>query len=160
MTSNTKVGLDGVDKQLVRRLEADGRVSVSELAQSVGMSAPSVAERLRRLEGRGVIRRFTVDINAQVLGFAFEAIVRLKPRPGALKQVEAMLTAQRQFTACDKVTGDDCFIARLALRTIAELDDILDPFHDLAETNTAIVKSSPVRARIPLDLNGLTQKSP
>ena len=61
-----------------------------------------------------------------------------------------MIVQQPRFTQCDKVTGDDCFIARLALRSIAELDDLLDPFHDLAESNTAIVKSSPVRMRLPV----------
>ncbi|RBP52707.1 Lrp/AsnC family transcriptional regulator [Arenicella xantha] len=153
MSLDNKVKLDGVDRQLLRRLITDGRVSVAELAQQIGMSAPGVNERLKRLERRGVIRGFSVEVDLAALGFAFEAIVRIKPRPGALKQVEAMLAKQIRFTMCDKVTGDDCFIARLALYSITELDDILDPFHDLAETNTAIVKSSPVRHRVPIDLS-------
>jgi Lrp/AsnC family leucine-responsive transcriptional regulator len=50
---------------------------------------------------------------------------------------------------CDKVTGDDCFIARLCLRTNDELDVLHDPLHERAETSTALVKSSPVRRRLP-----------
>lgn len=136
--------------QIVRAVLQDGRISITELADRVSMSAPAVTERLRRLEQRGVIQHYQAVINPEKLGYQLEAIVRLKPRPGALKKVEDMIVQQPRFTQCDKVTGDDCFIARLALRSIAELDDLLDPFHDLAESNTAIVKSSPVRMRLPV----------
>ncbi len=136
--------------QIVRAVLQDGRISITELADRVSMSAPAVTERLRRLEQRGVIQRYQAVVNPEKLGYQLEAIVRLKPRPGALKKVEDMIVQQPRFTQCDKVTGDDCFIARLALRSIAELDTLLDPFHDLAESNTAIVKSSPVRMRLPV----------
>jgi Lrp/AsnC family leucine-responsive transcriptional regulator len=51
--------------------------------------------------------------------------------------------------SCDRVTGDDCYVARLALADVAELDDILLPFHDRAETHTSIVKSSIFESRLP-----------
>jgi Lrp/AsnC family transcriptional regulator, leucine-responsive regulatory protein len=142
--------LDDIDRQIIRHLKADGRMALSELAQVIGMSAPSVADRVRRLEARHVIRRFTLELDQSALGFALEAIVRIKPRPGSLHVVEQMIVAEERFTACDKVTGDDCFIARLALKSVAELDTILEPFHEKAETNTAIVKSSPIMNRQPL----------
>ncbi len=142
--------LDSIDRQIIQHLTADGRMALSELAQIIGMSAPSVADRVRRLEARGVIKRFTLELDQQALGFALEAIVRIKPRPGSLHMVEQMIIEEKRFTACDKVTGDDCFIARLALKSVAELDAILDPFHEKAETNTSIVKSSPIASRQPL----------
>ena len=142
--------MDDIDMKIVRTVLQDGRISITELADRVSMSAPAVTERLRRLEQRGVIQHYQAVVNPEKLGYHLEAIVRLKPRPGALKKVEEMIVQQPRFTQCDKVTGDDCFIARLALRSIAELDVLLDPFHDLAETNTAIVKSSPVRMRLPV----------
>jgi Lrp/AsnC family transcriptional regulator, leucine-responsive regulatory protein len=142
--------LDNIDRQIIRTLMADGRMALSELAQVIGMSAPSVADRVRRLENRKIIKRFTLELDYQALGFGFEAIVRIKPRPGSLHVVEQMIVAEERFTACDKVTGDDCFIARLALKSVSELDTILDPFHEKAETNTSIVKSSPIVNRQPL----------
>jgi Lrp/AsnC family leucine-responsive transcriptional regulator len=57
--------------------------------------------------------------------------------------------SEPEITECDKVTGEDCFICRLQLRSMAQLDEILDSFGDKAETNTSIVKSSPVRRRLP-----------
>jgi Lrp/AsnC family transcriptional regulator, leucine-responsive regulatory protein len=139
--------LDNIDRQIIRHLTADGRMALSELAHIIGMSAPSVADRVRRLEARHVIKRFTLELDQAALGFTLEAIVRIKPRPGSLHVVEQMIVAEERFTACDKVTGDDCFIARLALKSVAELDKLLDPFHEKAETSTAIVKSSPILNR-------------
>ncbi|MBL4756710.1 MAG: Lrp/AsnC family transcriptional regulator [Rhizobiales bacterium] len=140
---------DDTDRTLITQLQRNSRISMSRLADAVGMSAPSVTERVRRLEAEGVITAFTIEFDLPAIGYPLEAIVRIKPRPGALHLVEDMIVNQIRFTACDKVTGDDCFIARLSLRSIDELDELLDPFHEKAETNTAIVKSSPVRGRMP-----------
>ena len=142
--------LDETDRQLLRALDSDGRITAAELAKRVGMSAPAVTDRIRRLEANGVIRRFTTDIDLAALGYTLEAVVRIKPRPGNLHIVEQMIIDEARFTDCDKVTGDDCFIARLVITDIGELDDLLGPFHERAETNTAIVKSAPIRGRVPI----------
>ncbi|TJW78491.1 MAG: winged helix-turn-helix transcriptional regulator, partial [Mesorhizobium sp.] len=60
--------LDDLDRRLLEILIKDSRTSLKELAQQVGLSSPSVAERLRRLEDRGVIRAFTIEIDPQALG--------------------------------------------------------------------------------------------
>ena len=53
------------------------------------------------------------------------------------------------MTECDKVTGDDAFIARVLLRSVEHLDHILAQIADRADTSTAIVKSQPVKRRLP-----------
>jgi Lrp/AsnC family transcriptional regulator, leucine-responsive regulatory protein len=119
------------------------------LARRVDLSSPSVSERLRRLEERGVIRSFTVDIDPKAMGYALQAIVRIRPLPGKLHLVQKLIEGIPEFSECDKVTGDDCYIGRLHVRSIEHLDQILDRITDKAETNTAIVKSQPVRRRLP-----------
>lgn len=142
--------MDEKDRLIIAHLREDARMPVSELAKRVGLSGPSTSERMRRLESNGVIDRYTVDLDLEALGFVLQAIVRIKPRPGNLHIVEDMIMNEARFIDCDKVTGEDCFVTRLALRSIAELDPLLLPFHDRAETNTAIIKSSPLRGRVPV----------
>jgi len=142
--------MDEKDRLIIGNLLEDARMPVSELAKRVGLSGPSTSERMRRLESNGVIDRYTVDLDLEALGFVLQAIVRIKPRPGNLHIVEDMIMNEARFIDCDKVTGEDCFVTRLALRSIAELDPLLLPFHDRAETNTAIIKSSPLRGRVPV----------
>lgn len=144
------MNIDETDRLLVRLLSDNARMPVSELARKIGLSGPSTSERIRRLENNGIISRFTVELDLAVLGYPLQAIVRIKPRPGNMHIVEDMILNEPGFLDCDKVTGDDCFVTRLALRSIADLDPILLPFHEKAETNTAIIKSSPFRARIPV----------
>lgn len=141
--------IDELDRRLIDVLVEDARISVKDLAARVGLSSPSVSERLRRLEERGVIRAFTVDIDPMALGYTLQAIVRVKPLPGKLHIVQQLLGDIREVSECDKVTGDDCFIVRLHLRSIEQLDQILDRIIDKAATSTSIVKAQPVRRRLP-----------
>ena len=141
--------LDDLDRKLLDILVKDSRTSLKELALQVGLSSPSVSERLRRLEDRGVIRAFTIDVDPQALGYALQAIVRIRPLPGKLHIVQKLIEEIPEFGECDKVTGDDCFVARLFVRSIVELDGILDRIADKAETSTAIIKAQPIRRRPP-----------
>lgn len=141
--------LDDLDRRILAILADDARISLKDLALQVGLSSPSTSERLRRLEERGVIRAFTVDIDPAALGYALQAIVRIRPLPGKLHLVRKLIEEIPEFSECDKVTGDDCFVARLHLRSIGQLDQILDRITDKAETSTAIVKSQPIRRRLP-----------
>ena len=144
-----KLRLDALDARIIEALSVDARIPMSDLARAVGLSGPSVTERVRKLEASGVIRRFTVELEPKMLGYTLEAVVRIKPRPGQLHQVEKLIQNEPRFITCDKVTGEDCFVARLLLMTIEELDALLDGLHGRAETNTAIIKASPVKRRMP-----------
>ena len=141
--------LDDLDRGIVAILTDDARISLKDLAHRIGLSSPSTSERLLRLRERGVIRAFTVDIDPAALGYTLQAIVRIKPLPGKLHMVQKLIADIPEISECDKVTGDDCFIARLHLRSIEQLDTILDRIADKAETSTSIVKGQPVRRRLP-----------
>ena len=140
---------DDIDRVLIGALMQDSRRSLKALAQLSGLSSPSVAERLRRLEERGVLKGYTVDVDPKAFGYQLQAIVRVRPLPGRLQEVEREIQAIPEFTECDKVTGEDCFIARLHVRSMEQLDSLLDRLNLYAETNTAIVKKTPVKRRLP-----------
>lgn len=141
--------LDESDRKILEALLADSRISLKDLAAHAGLSSPSVSERLNRLRERGVIRAFTVELNPEALGYRLQAIVRIRPLPGKLHVVGKLLQEIPEFCECDKVTGDDCYVARLFVRSIDQLDRILDRIADKAETSTAIVKSQTIQRRPP-----------
>ena len=140
---------DEIDQLLISALMEDSRSSLKTLAGISGLSSPSVAERIRKLEERKVITGYTVDIDPKAFGYQLQAIIRIRPLPGQLQEVERQIQNTPQFTECDKVTGEDCFIARLHVRSIEQLDSLLDDLNAYAETNTAIIKKSPVKRRLP-----------
>ena len=147
--SASQTTIDAIDRELISVLASDGRIAVSEVAKRIGLSAPSTAERIRRLESQGVIRGFTVQIDPAALGYTLQAIVRVQPLPGQLHLVEEAIRRIPEFVECVKVTGDDCFVCRLYLRSIEHLDDILAKVTDRAATSTAIVKTTPIERRLP-----------
>lgn len=141
--------LDDIDQRILQALVADARMSLKQLAQAVGLSSPSASERLKRLEERGVIKGFTVELDPKTLGYPLQAIVRIRPLPGQQHIVQKMIEEIPQCVECDRVTGDDCFVARLFVKTIDELDEILESVVDRATTNTSIVKAHVMRRRAP-----------
>jgi Lrp/AsnC family leucine-responsive transcriptional regulator len=141
--------LDAVDVRILKALAEDARTSVAELARGVGLSAPSVSERVRRLEDAGVIEGYTVRINPRALGLALAAWVRVRPMPGQLKKVAEILSTLPEVVECDRITGDDCFIARAHVRSVEDLEALIDRLLPYAMTNTSVIQSSPVPRRPP-----------
>jgi len=141
--------LDAIDTRIIQALSQDGRVSTAELARRVGLSPPSVAERVKRLEENGVIEGYAAQINPAALGYALSAYLRIRPVPGELAKVAAILAEIPAIVECDRVTGDDCFIARAHLKSVEELEQVIDRIIPFAMTNTAIIQSSPVARRLP-----------
>ncbi|MDA3131448.1 Lrp/AsnC family transcriptional regulator [Atlantibacter subterraneus] len=141
--------IDDIDRQILACLAEDARLSLKVLSGKVGLSSPSTAERLKRLEEKGVIQGYGARINLASLGYSLQALVRVKPLPGMLHKVEKMIQALPECIECDKVTGEDCFVMRLVVRSIDQLDVLLDGLADYAQSNTSIVKSSPVTRRLP-----------
>lgn len=141
--------LDEVDARILTALDADARLPTAELARLVGLSAPSVAERMRRLVNEGVIRAYTVEIDSKALGYQIRAMVRIRPLPGKLHLVERLIQETPQFIECDKITGDDPFLARLVVHSIEEMDDVLESLSEHAVTSTAVIKGTSVKRRLP-----------
>jgi len=147
--SASNPSIDALDARILGLLACEGRLPISELARRLGLSSPSVTDRVRRLEADGVLTGYAAQVDLPSIGYVLTALVRLRPVPGRLREVEAMLQQTPECVECDKVTGEDCFVARIALRSIQHLDQVLEGFADIAETNSALVKSTPVQRRLP-----------
>lgn len=154
--------MDDLDRQLLSTLAGDARMTLKALATAVDLSSPSVADRLRRLEDEHIISAYTIDVAPEALGYGVQAIVHIKPLPGKLHIVERLVRDTPQIVECDKVTGDDCFIARVCAVSMAHLDGILSGIAEKAETKTSVVKNQTVKRRLPpLDaLCGMTRDEP
>ena len=141
--------LDRIDARILEMLIEDARVSIAELARSVGLSAPSVSERVKRLEEAGVIEGYSVKINPKALGLPLAAWLRIRPIPGQLQKVAKILRGLPEVVECDRITGEDCFIARAHVRSVGHLEEVIDKVIPYAMTNTSIIQSSPVERRLP-----------
>ena len=141
--------LDPVNLRVLDELVADGRMPMAELGRRVGLSAPAVAERVQRLERAGVIVGYHAELDARALGFPVSAVVRIRPAPGQLQRIPEVARETPEVAECQRITGEDCYLIRLYLRSMDDLEDVLDRFTPYGLTTTSIVHSTPVPVRGP-----------
>jgi Lrp/AsnC family leucine-responsive transcriptional regulator len=150
----SKLLADPVNLALLKELSADPRVTTSELARRVGMSAPAVRERVQRLEESGVITGYRTDLSPKALGYPITVIVRVRPMPGQLPKIVELARETPNVVECHRITGEDCFLMKVHLESLDALDGVLDRFLVYGQTTTSIVQSSPVPPRaLPLGLD-------
>lgn len=141
--------LDSADRAILQHLSVNSRLSVRELSGLIGLSPPSTTERLRVLEDRGAIQGYTIRIDPRAVGLPLAVHIRLRPMPGELRRVADLLDATPEIVEADRITGDDCFVAKAFVTSVDDLEALIDKFIPFATTNTAVVQSSPVRHRLP-----------
>lgn len=141
--------LDEINVQILAELQADPRLRHTELGRRVGMSSPAVTERVRRMEEAGVIRGYRLDVDPAALGLPLTAYIRVRPNAGYLPRVAELAHAIPEIVECHRITGEDCFIMKVYLPAMDQLDRILDRLLLLGTTTTSIVQSTPVPPRPP-----------
>jgi Lrp/AsnC family transcriptional regulator, leucine-responsive regulatory protein len=96
-----------------------------------------------------VITGFTVKLDPRALGLGIAAYIRVRPMMGELPRVAKLIEDSPEVVECDRITGDDCFIAKLFVGRVEDLERVIDRLIPCAQTNTSIVQSSPVERRLP-----------
>jgi Lrp/AsnC family transcriptional regulator, leucine-responsive regulatory protein len=139
--------LDGTNRRLLAELQRDARLSLAELGRRVGLSPPSVADRLARLEADGVISGYRTDVDPRALGLALTAVIRVRPAPRQLPKVAELARETPEVVECHRITGEDCFLIKAHLRDVEHLEEVIDRFVTFGQTTTSILQSSPVPGR-------------
>lgn len=139
--------LDAPNRQLIVELQADARLSLAELGRRVGLSAPAVADRLRRLEADGVIAGYHAVVDPRRLGYGLGVLIRLRPGPRQIAAAAQLARETPEVVECHRVTGEDCFVMTAYVRDVEHLEAIIDRFVTYGQTTTSIMQSSPVPRR-------------
>jgi len=103
------------------------------------------------MEEAGVIRGYRLDLNPAALGLPIAAYIRIRPNPGQLPRIAELAQQIPEVVECHRVTGEDCFVLKVHIPAIDQLDRLLDSFLLYGSTTTTIIQSSPVPLR-PLPL--------
>jgi Lrp/AsnC family leucine-responsive transcriptional regulator len=118
--------MDLIDHRLVQRLQQDGRATQLELARDVGLSQPSVAERLRKLEERGVITGYAAKVDAKQLGKDITAFVGVSiEHPRYFERFAEAVLSLDDVLECHRVAGEDSYLLKVKTADTRTLDDLL-----------------------------------
>ena len=140
--------LDSVGWRILTELQDNARISFSELGRRVGLTPPAVAERVRRLEDAGIITGYRVELDVERLGFSMLAFVRLAVRGSTGSEVSRLVASRPEVLECHHVTGDDCYVMKVAVASVRHLEALLEQLLRFGNTTTSIVISSPVTRRV------------
>lgn len=140
--------MDETDWKILRELQADARLSYRQLSCRVHLSAPSVAERVRRLEREGVITGYRVEVDAERAGYAVAALVSMKTQgPGTCERFAARVPQLPGVVQCHRVTGAESYVLKVVCASMNELEELVDELVKFGEPTTSIILSSPVDHR-------------
>ncbi|MFF5584942.1 Lrp/AsnC family transcriptional regulator [Streptomyces hygroscopicus] len=138
---------DAIDWRILDVLQREGRASFADLARSVSMSASAVTERVRRLEEAGIISGYAAVVDPEKVGLTIMAFVRLRYPNSNYKPFHDLVEEMPEILEAHHVTGDDCFIIKVAARSMRHLEEVSGRIGALGSVTTSVVYSSPLPRR-------------
>lgn len=121
-----KPELDARDWQLLEALQADARLGYAELGRKVQLSAPAVAERVKRLEETGVITGYHAAVNPKRLGYAISAMIRLRTDGVTCARIGTLVADIPEVLECRRLAGEDSALLHVVAMSVGHLESVLD----------------------------------
>jgi Lrp/AsnC family leucine-responsive transcriptional regulator len=146
-----RLELDHRDWKILEALQTNARCTNTEIGKRIGLSQPAVTVRIQRLEEAGIIEGYTARINAKRVGAEIAAIIRLRPQHHELAQCLKAFDGMPEIVEVYRMTGEECFLLKVVVYKMAELEAVIDGLLRLGVISTSIVLASyplkPVRPR-------------
>ena len=144
--------LDQIGLKILAVLQADARMPLSRIGKKVGLSAPAVAERMRKLEESGIIKGYHARIAPEAIGRSVAAFINLTTDPRNYKAVKVLAADMHEITSCHHISGDASFILHVQVQDLPALESVVERLSPFGQTQTAIVLSTSVdkTAVVPL----------
>jgi Lrp/AsnC family leucine-responsive transcriptional regulator len=138
--------LDGIDRQLLAELQSDSKRSLKEIGTLVGLSAPSVLERVRKLENAGIIRGYHAVLDARKVGLDIAAFIGVSiTNPKLLWAFEEWVDSIAQVLECHHVTGGHTLLLKVKTQNTEDLEQLISRIRSIkgvASTETMVVLST------------------
>ena len=152
---NSRFELDQIDVHLLQLLQDDCTTSLAKLGESVDLSAPSVMERIRKMEEAGIIRGYTALLDARALGLDITAFIGVGiAYPLGIDALVKLVGETAAVLECHHVTGTHTMLLKIKTRNTASLEQLISALRrveGVTRTETMVVLSTNVeRTRIPL----------
>ncbi|MDX2161057.1 MAG: Lrp/AsnC family transcriptional regulator [bacterium] len=132
---------------ILRRLQENARLTFREIGEAVGLTAPAVAERVRRLEETGVISGYHAEIDPARAGLTVRAFVHLNSNTRQSERFREGVGRIVEISECHCVTGAESYILKVAVPSVEHLERLLWKLKDYGEVRTSVILSTQVTRR-------------
>jgi Lrp/AsnC family leucine-responsive transcriptional regulator len=148
MAFHSESSLDGTDWQILRELQQDARLSYNELGRRVNLSSPAAAERVRKLEDKGVITGYAAQINPAKVGLPLLAFIQLHCDPGKCLLKTSSAEKYPEVLEIHKLSGAHCTLLKVAVASMEHLEAFNERLGSHGPLISNIVTSSPFTSRM------------
>jgi Lrp/AsnC family leucine-responsive transcriptional regulator len=138
----TENALDDVDWRILDELQQDGRLSFNELGRRIHLSAPAVAERVRRLQQTGVITGYRAVVDPQRAGYGITAFIQMRCKLGSCLLRTSRAADYPEVIEVHKLSGAHCTMLKLRAATLAHLEGVIEQLGLHGELTTHVVLST------------------
>jgi Lrp/AsnC family transcriptional regulator, leucine-responsive regulatory protein len=142
MAFQTERQLDDLDWRILDELQADGRLSFKELGRRVNLSSPAVAERVRRLEERGVITGYHARVNPERAGYPIAAFVEMRCELNKCLLKTSRAEDFPEIVEIHKLSGDHCSMVRVRAASLEHFEGLLERLGNHGEMRSSVVLST------------------
>ncbi|MDQ0114487.1 Lrp/AsnC family transcriptional regulator [Paenibacillus harenae] len=142
--------MDRLDRMMLRLLQEDGRMTVSELSKRLALSRPSISERLLRLQEKGVIAGFRAQVSPAAVGRSIQLIVQISELKVSPIEFEKRIVNDEAILECHRVTGTVSYVMKAAVTGMDALTLLVERLMPYGNVNTSVILSSPVWNRLVL----------
>jgi Lrp/AsnC family leucine-responsive transcriptional regulator len=136
--------MDNIDLKIVDILQVDGRITMKELGQRVGLTSPATIERVKKLEENGIIGGYRADINIAKAGLPVRAYILVKTDNSAGESLVSYCRSSARLIECHRLAGSASYLIGTAVADNAALEKLLDDLAAFGSTETHLVLSTPV----------------
>ena len=144
--------LDRIGRKILVTLQDDARMPLSRIGQIVGLSAPAVAERVKKLEETGIILGYHARVDPTAVGRSISAFIELSTDTRHYPAVKRLAADLPEIIACHHISGGASFLIHVRVMDVSALESLVARLSPFGQTRTAIVLSTPVdkRNRVPV----------
>lgn len=146
--------MDEIDVKILSELQSDSRLSIRELSKRINLSPPSVAERVRKLEDKGIIEGYTIKVNRKLMGFPIDCFVMVTMKNGEYERFKRFIADYPRSEFCYRIAGDACFLVKLNVESLEQIEEFINLVTPFATTKTQVAFSEvPVATNVTKFLN-------
>lgn len=140
--------LDTINLKILEELQCNARIPLTEISKKVGLSSPTVSERIQKMEDAGIINGYNTDINMESLGYALGIYISIKIRFGQMENFEEYIKDVPEISECHKLTGNDCMLMKGVVRNPKHLEELNEKLTIYGELTTSLILSSTIKSRV------------
>ncbi len=137
--------MDAIDREILEILQSEARITMKEIGQRIGLTSPSIIERVKKLEDNGIINGYKAIIDFAKAGLSLKAIITVTVDGQAGPRFEEFTRQRNHILECHRVTGPFQYVLLAAVPGLKELETLTNRIAEFGPTSSYLILSSPVQ---------------